>query len=216
MDIHLLVIFLLEILAIVIGLFYWKTFSFAFKLILLQVILAFTTEVFGFILSNLAYQNVWLYNCYAIIEVWLLGMACNISMNNSPVKKTIQVSLLLLTLFWIISTFLNGLFVFNNWMVVAMALFYIVFFIIALFDNSIFNKRKIFKEPIFLVASAIIIYYSTIIPLFGLINYLVKNDSGVAFRLFLINHVAGVLRYALIAIAFYLYGKQAKRGYVRQ
>lgn len=212
-----IIIFICELLAILSGVYVWKKLELPYKLLVIQVVLALCTELLGWAIGFLLHENnMWVYNIYIIVEVWLLGAVCSLLIRNTTARIAIKILLPTITLFWATSCYLKSIFVFNNWTVIIISIFYLIFFIIVLYDNSIFNKKKLFTQPIFLVSISIIIYYSTIIPLFGLVNYLVEKDVHMAGRLYFINQGASTFRYTLIAIAFYLYGKQAKREHVRQ
>ncbi len=215
MPVNIIITSFFELLAILAGLYCWKLLSLPYRLLLIQVVLALIIEITGWAINKyLHINNLWLFNIYAIIEVWLLGLACSMFITVRKIEKLIWFLLPLITICWIVSVFVNGFFEFNNWIVVAIAIFYVVFYIAALFSSSIFGQKKALAQPLFLVAIAIIIYYATIIPLFGLMNHLVKDNLHTANKLFKINAVAAILRYTLVSIAFYLYGRQAKRAHV--
>ncbi|HEY9178051.1 MAG TPA: hypothetical protein VIN07_10185 [Flavipsychrobacter sp.] len=208
---------LFELLAILAGFYCINKLALPYKLLLLQVFLAFVNDIVAWAVQKYAgYNNVLLYNIYTVIEVWLLGSACWLLLTSSNIRQVVKYLIPCLTIVWIIITIVNGINVFNNWTVITNAIFYIIFYLVLLIDNSIFNHKKLYKQPLFLIAMAIIIYYATIIPLFGLMNYLTSNNMQLAGKLFKINFAAAILRYALVAIAFYLYGRQAKRAYVRE
>lgn len=197
-----------------IGLYSWRQLLTGYKLLVLQLLSAFTVELTGVILTRSGYSNVGMFNVYLQFDLLLLG-GCGITFLKRKMIKRGMLSLLcVLSVIHIIKTISDGLYTFNNWSIVAAAIFYIVLFIIVLFDNMLFSAEKIYKQPLFLISISAIIYYSTVIPLFGLLNYLVDTDLSLADRLYTINVTAIILRYTLIAIAFYLYGRQAKRAHV--
>lgn len=205
----------LELLAIIAGLACWKVLSVPYRFVLAQVVLALVVEITGWGINKyLHVNNLWLFNIYIVIEVWLLGLACSMLIPVRKIKNLIKVLLPLITVGWIAGIIIRGFFEFNNWIVVAIAVFYVFFYLIALFSSSIFGSKRVLVQPLFLMAIAIVIYYATIIPLFGLMNHLVKDNLYTAGKLFKINAFAAILRYALVAAAFYLYGKQAKRAHV--
>lgn len=215
MPINIIITAFFELLAIMAGLYCWRELSLPYRFLLVQVVLAIIFEVTGWAINKFLFvNNLWLFNIYVIIEVWLLGLACSMFIATKKIKGLIRLLLALITIGWIAGIIVKGFFEFNNWVVVAMALFCVVFYMIALFSSSIFGHKKVLTQPFFLIAIAIIVYYSTIIPLIGLMNQLVKDNMHIANRLFKINATAAIVRYALIAVAFYLYGRQAKRAYV--
>ncbi|MBW7914168.1 MAG: hypothetical protein H3C54_10860 [Taibaiella sp.] len=215
MPVNIIITAFFELLAIMAGLYCWKELSLPYRFLLVQVVLAIIFEITGWAINKFLFvNNLWLFNIYVIIEVWLLGLVCSMFITTKKIKTLIRLLLVLITIGWIAGVIVKGFFEFNNWVVVAMAIFCVVFYMIALFNSSIFGHKKVLAQPFFLVAIAIIIYYATIIPLIGLMNQLVRDNLYIANRLFKINASVAILRYALIAIAFYLYGRQAKRAHV--
>lgn len=205
-----------ELLAVFVGVYYWKYLTVVYKLFLIQCMLAFINELTAWAIQYYTdFSNSYMFNVYAIIEVWLLGAACILNISKQLARKLVVGALIALTIYWLFNVIRNGILTFNNKTVVAIAIFYVVSFFLLLINNSIFNDKKIYKQPLFVIAIAIIIYYATIIPFFALMNYLTTNNMPLAIKLFKINIVAAILRYSLVAIAFYLYGRQAKRAYVR-
>lgn len=215
MPSYVVIIHFFELLSICIGLYYWRLLLPAYRLFWVQVLLAFSTEVIARAMHhNTGFNNIILYNFYVVLEVWLLGSACRLLLKKTYLKRLIAYLLPFITVSWFVGTIIKGITVFNNWIVIVVALFYIVFYFALLLDNLIFRIQELYKQPLFLIAIAMILYYATIIPLFGMINYLTNSDMKLASKLYNINLAAVILRYALVAIAFYLYGRQAKRAHV--
>lgn len=207
---------LFQLLAILAGFYCINRLTLPYKLLLLQIFLAFINDIVAWAVQKYGgYNNVILYNIYTIVEVWLLGSTCRLLLTSQKARQIVKYLLLCLTIIWIVITIVNGINIFNNWTVVTNAIFYVIFYLVLLIDKSIFSHKKLYIQPLFLISMAIIIYYATIIPLFGLMNYLTSSNMQLAGKLFKINFGAAILRYSLIAIAFYLYGRQAKRAYVR-
>ncbi len=206
---------LFQLLALLAGFYCMDRLTLPYKLLLVQIFLAFINDIVAWAVQKYAgYNNVLLYNIYTVVEVWLLGSAGWLLLTSPMIRQIVKYLLPCLTIIWIVNTIINGINVFNNWAVISNAIFFIVFYLMLLIENSIFSHKKLYKQPLFLIAMAIIIYYATIIPLFGLMNYLTSSNMQLAGKLFKINFGAAILRYSLIAVAFYLYGRQAKRAYV--
>lgn len=159
-------------------------------------------------------NNVPMFNTYVILELWLIGSACRLYIHNSLIKRLILMGMIALTIYWLLDVIVNGIVLFKNGIFVAISLFYVVCFLTLLISKSIFSQKKIYLQPLFILAVATILYFAAIIPFFGLMNYLTTNDMSLAIKLFKINIAAAILRYALVAIAFYLYGNQAKGVHV--
>lgn len=182
-----------------------------YRLILLQIILALFIEIGGLVLSKTnAHDNSWLYNIYALAESWVLGGVCLQTLSLKKVKKVIFSILVGCSVVWIIETIMTGFFTFNNKFFVVWALSAIVVFIYSLIANSVFANSSVIKQPFFLLAMGIVIYYASIIPTFGLLNIVIDEDSELAVRLYDITLVAAIIRYALTAAALYLHGRKAR------
>lgn len=217
MDTNLIIIYATELLAILSGVYALQSLSLPYKLMLLQVVLSITHDLGAWLITHILLMNSNLvFNIYVHVELWIIGYACVLFINTKFAQRLILGSILAITIYGLISTYIKGIFVFNNWLIVITALFFIVVFILLLFHNSVFTAKKAYAQPLFLIAVSVILYCATIIPLFGLYGYLVKNDVQVIDKLFSINRFGLILRYSLVAIAFYLYARQAKRGYVSE
>ncbi len=216
MQAYIAVTSLFQLAAIVAGFYCIDKLTLPYKLLLLQIIMAFINDIVAWAIQKyVGYSNVPLYNIYTIVEVWLLGSACRLLFKNPVVRRMISYLLPCLTIIWMVNTIENGISVFNNWAVISNAIFYVIFYLMLLGDNSIFTRKELYKQPLFLISMAIVVYYATIIPLFGLMNYLTNSKMQLAGKLFKINFGAAILRYLLVATAFYLYARKAKEAYVR-
>lgn len=217
MPSYLAVTYIIQLVTLLIGLTNWSRLKLAYKLILIQVLLALIADFSAWVVSHYWHaHNGIIFNSYNVLELWLLGLAVYAFISHAQFKKFIRFVLPILTLSWLTIIIIKGPYVFNNWIVLVEAIFYLISFVFVLFNNSLFSAKEIYKQPLFLIAISVILYFSTIIPLFGLLNYLVESDANIARKLYQINNVANPVRYALVAIAFYLYAREAKRGYVPQ
>lgn len=216
MQLHNILILSIELLAILIGIYYWQVLSIPYRLFWLQVLLSCSNEFVAWMIQHYwGFNNVPLFNVYAIVEMLLLGTACRLLFTRSSLKKFLNIGLFAVSIYWLAVVIIDGITLFNNHVFVAIALFNVIYFFCLLIDNSIFNKKELYKQPLFLIAVASILYFATVIPFFGLMNYLTNSDMTLAIKLFKINISAAILRYSLVAAAFYLYARQAKKAYVR-
>ncbi len=214
MSLYLYPIFASKIFAVIIGLVNWRLLTKPYKLIAVQVCLILLTESLGLYLNHVRQcNNVFLFNIYNILEVWLLAYIGKQFITTKFARLILPI-LIFLTVYWFYCVLLRGIDEFFNWFFVVYCFFLVIIFTVILFTNALFNRKKVLGEPLFLICISIILYYGCTVPLFGVMNYLIKNDINTAARLFYISHTVEVLRYLLIAIAFYLYGRQAKRAYV--
>lgn len=216
MPIHQYLSFIVKLLVILLGFMYWNKFSIPYKLLTIQCLVVFLVEAWGKYLNTTTGQNnVSIFNGYSLVELWLLGY---IGLELIPIKskKFFVYALVLLTVFWMYNLSSYGPTQFFNWYFVLHCFFLLILYTTVLFTKAMFNRKVLWKQPLFLICLSLIVYYACTIPLFGTINYLVQSNMKMAANLFYISHIINILRYFLIAIAFYLYGSQAKMGYVQQ
>lgn len=210
MTISQLPLLIAELIAITIGLKYWRRLKLGYRVALVQVIIACIVEVTGRMLSVFHLgTNAWLFNIYALIETIIFLWMFGIFSGHPYTNKVLIVVAVIMPSGWFIAIATNGIFLFSNWYVIAESLLAIVLFILLLISKSVFSKSQLFTQPLFLLCIAIIIYYASVIPLFGVLNHLVEVDSKLAGNLFYINKIAASIRYALTGTALYLHGRNA-------
>ena len=81
----------------------------------------------------------------------------------------------------------------------------------AISANHLFKAKEIYKQPMFVLCLSMIIYFGGIIPLFGTLNLLNRDYPILAKKLFYINKGLVGLRYALVALTFWLCARENKR-----
>lgn len=206
----------MKLIPILVGLYYWSLLKKPYRLIFLQTLIAFITEWLGrYIAVGMKQGNGWLFNFYALIEIAFLMLSAILFFKSRLLKRLTFIALLIMVMIWIANMLADYTVFFSAYLILC-SLAMVVLYVTVLLENLIFKSKKITLQPLFLISISIIIYYASIIPLFGAWNHLQKSDPSIAKGLYYINEVANVMRYILVAIAFYLYGKQAKRAYVAQ
>lgn len=201
-----------KVVALIFGVYFWKKLDLGYKVLLAQVLFAFIAEAAGKILSVKYYPNAWVFNIYMLIEFLLLSIAASLFITRF--KKIVIVIISCFVIAWVLQAYNSGLTKLFNWLFVLSSLGITVMYAAILFMHGMFTKRHFYSDPLFLVCVSIVVFFACIIPLFGLLNYLIKDDIIIAKKLYLINVGASIFRYSLVAIAFYLYGRQAKRAHV--
>lgn len=200
--------------AIIIGFYYRKTLPYQYRLLVWQVIIALIAEVLGKYLNLIHHSNnSWVFNIYMLAEVILIGWAGSFFIDNKSTQSLIKTSVCGFILLWIYYYYSLGISNLFNWFFVLSSLFSVGVYTYIILRRVLFSGN-IYSNPVFLICISIIIYFACVIPLFGTIKFLIKDNAVIAEKLYLINAFANVLRYALVAIAFYLYGRQAKRAHV--
>lgn len=216
MSLHFYFIFFAIIIALVVGLFLFQRLSILYRVFLLQVLTALIFESMGAYIGLFSKQNnTWIFNIYMLIEMTLLGIAGSFLLDKSIRIYTLS-AFGIMQLLWIINALIGDFDKLFNWFFVSSSALIVILFVFILFRNVLFKKKHLLIESVFYLCFSSILYFASVIPLFGLLNFLIEDNIAIATKLFYINISLNILRYILIAIAFYLYGSQAKRGYVQQ
>jgi len=206
-----------QVIALIFGLFLSKRLNTFYLLFLLQLILAVLFEAYGYYISVvLGEYNLWLFNIYILLEISLLTLAYTVLSKNKITNIFAAISLVMLVAFWVYSIYNYGINTLANIFYISGCILLVVLYFHLLFALVIFNSHKILKNPLFWICSSVLIYFGCFIPYKGIENRMISNDIDLAKRLFDINLGLNIIRYSLVAVAFHLYGTQAKRGYVEQ
>jgi hypothetical protein len=87
----------------------------------------------------------------------------------------------------------------------------IVYIYLGVLAGTIFRSNKLWLQPDFWLSIAIILFYSCTIPLYTIFNYLIRNNQVLLGKLFNIVMVLNVIRYPLVALSLYLYGRHRQK-----
>lgn len=205
-----------KIAGIVIGLYNYKIFPLQYRILVQQVTIALIAELLGKYLNVNGYNNnSWVFNIYMLIEFVLICIAGIYFISRSSAKDIVKVVLIAFVLLWFLYWHLSSIGTLFNWFFVLSSLFSVMLYAYIMLTETLFRKKNVYDNPIFIISSSVILYFACTIPLFGAIKLLIDDNVATANQLYLINAFANILRYSLVAIAFYLYGRQAKRAYVR-
>ena len=208
---------IIKSIALFMSIWNWRFLPLAYRLVFFITLLSLTVEVIGRYVAVVMHQgNLQLFNVYALVQMLVLGYAGWLLVYKKSYKRIIVSLLVIETCHWLWYVLNVDVHKFFNWFFVLSALLLVIAFILVLIENALFKNQKIFTQPLSLICISYILIFGSTIPLFGVMNVLTATDMAVADALFRINLFANILGYALIAIAFYLYGKQAGREYVRQ
>ncbi len=214
MSIRIILPVAVKLIPILVGLYYWTVLKRPYRLIFIQTLTALLVEGLGrYIVVGLKQGNGWLFNLYALVDMLFLVTIAMLFFNNKLLKKVTFVLLLILVLVWS-ANMLADYSSFSTTYLILSSLLTVALYVFVLLENLLFKSQKLIFQPLFLISISIVIYYASIIPLFGVWNQLQRSDPTTAKGLYYINEFANILRYLLVAIAFYLCGCQAKKAYV--
>jgi len=205
-----------KILAILFGLYYFKSLSIAFRLILFQVVLALICESFArylLIRHSFHYNNLWIFNWYLLCEMWLAGLAGKSLISNKIIKRIIPYLLIALTVLWAVNIYVEGMVNFANWCFIGSSIILVAIYIVVLFETALFKSQNIFSQPAFWLSLSIVLFFGCDLPYFGLRNYLISHNlNSLELKLYIINSVLNFIRYPLIAISFIFCGQNASKN----
>jgi hypothetical protein len=198
--------------ALIAGSIYFKSLSRPYKLVFYLTAIAAVVEGYGFyIYSVLKQPNIWLFNFYLIIEVWLMGLAAIYLINNKKIRIIFYALLAITTIVWLLNIYLTSIYRFANYAMICGCALLTIMYITVLLDNSIFSSKEILKQPVFWLAISSIIYFACDIPLMGLFNFLsVQMPTSTVMKLALINSALDIIRYPIAGVSFILLGRQKK------
>lgn len=216
MPLHLYTIFVIKLLAIIVGIYSWYHLSLPFRFILVHVCLALFAEVIGRVLFTLGYNNVWFFNVFTLVDMCLMAVIACMFITKKHLKSIIYMGVAAMAIYWLYTMMHNKDGQYINTYTAVCFLFLTLLYATVLYSTTLFNAQKLYKHPVFLISIAAIIDYACSIPFYGTMNYFVTTDMDMAGRLFFISHTVNCIRYVLVAAAFYLYIPQTKRNYVRQ
>ena len=198
-----------KLFALIVGGYYFRYLSRPYKLVLALIALAFFFESYGaYIISHLHHANVWLFNCYMLIDSWFMGSAAIYLVTERKIKKVFIVLLAVYSVVWFVDIGVNSLYKYANMTMVFGLIILTVIYLIVLFSNSVFTSKSMLKQPVFWVSVSTILYCACDIPYMGLYNYLLLHSPSLSLKLFYINLVLDVIRYPLAAVSFILLGRQ--------
>lgn len=201
-----------KVLVIIIGCLYYKKLTAPYKIIFFHLVFAFFTEALGICLTLIEQpNNVWLFNIYLIVELWMIGWAGQMFLQRQDIKKYIKWILCAFTIYWIINWVKHTEGYLLNTFSVLSSFFLVALYVLVFFSNLSFTRQNMFSNPLFYICVSCLLYFACFIPLLGLFNYLAQTNKKMASNLYAINLALNYIRYGLVGVAFYLCGTQAQK-----
>lgn len=199
-----------KIIALVVGVAFFRQLPIAYRLTMLQVLLGLVAEITGrYIVARYHEQNIWMFNFYWIAELWVAGMAGILLLKNPALRKAFISLLVLPSFFWLYFISVNGLAVMPSPALTAIDTSLVVIYATALFQNTVFEGRKLAAQPVFWLCLSVITFFACNIPLYSMFNYIYRTNPELLKKLFVITKTLNFIRYPMVAFSFYLYGRQA-------
>lgn len=208
---YLLFVISVKIIALTFGVVNFRNLTIPYRVIFSQVLLALFCEVLGYYLSFGAKHNIWLYNLYWLVgELWLMTVPGIILLRRAVLRRFLFFITIITTLIWIVKIYQHGLSKFSPFILLSIYLTTLLIYFIVLFHIALSTEEKLVKLPAFWLCLSVIIYFGCNIPYYGLYNYLESKEPKLLNQLFDITLVLNFIRYPLVAVSFYLMGRQHK------
>ncbi|WP_276132383.1 hypothetical protein [Polluticoccus soli] len=197
-----------KILALFIGLAFFRRMALPYRLALLQVFLGMMAEVGGWYIAAVYREhNLWLFNWYWLTELWVMGTTGILLLKNRVLQKGFLGLLLIPTALWVYFISINGIDMHPAPALTAIGTTLIVIFIAVLFHAS-FTRQALSSQPVFWLSLSVLIFFGGIVPYYSMFNYLYTTNPVLLEKLFIITEVLNHLRYPMVAIGLFLAGRQ--------
>lgn len=181
-------------------------YSFHLKLFSVFIGFSLLTEIlarFGLKFFHLE-SNYLIYNVYLLIEYIVYAFYFKSIMPFNRIKKIINLFILVISIIWVVTTFvvfkLTG---WNSYLVVLGDLFIIcmsvLYFYKAFISENLINFQT---TPEFWIAAGSFIYACCELPITGILNHLVKNYATLTIDLYDILQLLNILMYTIFIYAF--------------
>lgn len=192
----------------VISLVYGRFLSRPYRLVLLQVGIALVAETAGrYIALQLHQHNVWLFNIYWLIDFAILGTAGYMLTANKTQKRIIPFAMGIAMLVWAATIYRQGIWLQPTWASSLMNII-LVYIYMGVMSVTLFGNGRVWLQPGLWLSISVISFSACTIPFYSIYNYLAANDPVLLGKLFNIVLLLNFIRYPLVALSFYLYGRQ--------
>ena len=160
-------------------------------------------------------KNSWLYNSFMLVEYWSYAYFFYRIIEFPRMKKIIQVYLVSFPVFWV---FVVCLVTFHRWnsYVFNVGSFCTICFA-SVYYYQLFTRPdlvRLQRQPEYWIATGLILFYSCVLPLLGMLNFLVINFPMIGKLFVPVLDILNIILYSFITYA-YLCRITAKRSLSR-
>ncbi|GEM_PF-930803 len=193
------------IIPLFVGLWFGKSLSLEFKLLLTLIAMAVVVEAISVVLSAHKWNNYWPFNIYTLFEFGLLMLIFALWQNRPKWRYFIAFSVPAFVVVWVLVKVINPerdprfdsyAATFESVVLVAVS----VLTLIRLTSEDIMG---IFRNPRFWVVSAVMIYFSGNLIIFALANVILSGDYSELDLIWSIHSMLGVTANLIYAYSFY-------------
>jgi hypothetical protein len=199
-------VFIEEFFAVLVGFYFYKHLTKPWRLLLIQVIIAFTVELSAYFIRMNHQPNGWLYNFYLVADFTLLMSVAYFLLQIKRFQFLFLGAFLIFILVWGYDVFyLFGITKFATHAYTASSILLIASYLYLLFYDTLRWQKPVYLSPVFWFCIAIIIFYGCNITYFYLMDTIIKTltKSQNDFLLLVLKLLVAI-RYLLIALSFYL------------
>lgn len=209
-----LFLFGVKMLVVIMGVYYYRHLPFAYRLVLLQSVLAISAEVLGLAIVKVYHQyNVWVFNIYDLLfEVWLMTIAGYYLLSGKMKNTYIFLAPALLTIVWVYGVSRKGLMDMYTPFLLGKSILLISVYMLLLYQTAFGRRDNVSRLPAFWLSLSMILFFGGALPFYGFYNFLVVNQPDILSSLFYsIIWTLNFIRYPMAAYSLYLAGSQQKR-----
>jgi hypothetical protein len=182
--------------------------DYPFHLKLFSILLGLTlfTEICAKFLLNWFQlrSNYPIYNIYILVQDCFYPIYFMYLISNSIARKVTKLFFILFPMFWIVTTFfILGINAWNSYAIMFGDIFLVYFSVVYLYELFVSEKLvKLHLSPEFWIATASVIYFSSELPLTGMLNYLAKNYPEQTLMLSKILQLLNIIMYSIFIYAY--------------
>lgn len=191
------------ILPLTVGFTRLKLLGKEYRLLFVFIAISFAVEIITSIMSMNSKNNLWLGNLFFLVECFFW---CIIIMGWLASKRTrlfIFIFLAAYTLIWGFTTFfVLDFYMFNTYARTVESFTFVFLSCFLLITVSTDTSQVIFKNPKFWFGSALLIYFSVNLIVFGTVNYISSNHAQLMDNTWIIHSFTNIFANLLFAIGF--------------
>lgn len=198
-----------KIIALLIGCYYFRYLSEPYRIILYLIVAGILFETAGYFIGHYYQVNLWLFNIYMLVEVFMYCYAAKYFLPRS-VSKVLPWLVAGDVAVWIYQIVKYSIFQFALVTLITGALIISVIYIIILTLNTMHSSKGLVKNPLFWLCISIVLYYVCDIPYMTIFaeklnNYMHKN---VSMPMVDVNNILNTVSNLIVAFCFLLIGRQ--------
>lgn len=198
----------LELIALVIGFFSYARLHKVYRVLVVQVLLACMVELAGFLINLKRSPNIWLYNCYMVIDCGLLLWTAWMYVPLRRLRNRLLVCYGVFISCWTMEIILGGWYTLALKALIIHCIIQVLLYIWILYRQANTYEGRLILSPAFWVSTAVVLFYGCCIPLFSLHHYFARHIDEFE-KIRFIVYAASCIRYTIYSYVFLLCYRQA-------